>query len=91
MINRPLGSGVLTVDDEEVGIPWWRQHHQQNRDHVLGEKSRKRCIERFVARKERRVRENTLTPQFLNNWCLREASDSHPNQRTHTSALGEQN
>ena len=62
-----LPSEVLTVDDEEVGIPWWRYHCQQNRNEVLRENPRKGRVERLVARKERRGRENSLTSHFLDD------------------------
>ena len=67
MVEKLPRSEVPTVDDKEVGIPRWRYHCQQNRNQVLRENPRKWRIERLVARKERRVRENSLTSQFLDD------------------------
>ena len=58
---------VLTVDDKEIGVSWWCQYRDQHRNQVLCEKPRKRGIEWLVARKERRIRENTLTSQLLDD------------------------
>ena len=58
---------LLTVDGEEIGIPRWRQYRDQHRNQILRKKPGKRGIEWLVARKERRIRENTLTSQLLDD------------------------